>query len=62
MRRGNLFFIGLLSAIVTIISLNLAFGNSRHGFYRDHYGCYDRYDHRYHDSEHHKADSTRSNY
>lgn len=62
MRRGSLFFIGLVSAIVTIISLNLAFGNSRYGFYGNHYGCYDRVDHRYHNGDRYKADSTGRNY
>ena len=69
MKRGSLFFIGLISAIVTIIGLNFAFGNNynHHAFYRDHYGCSDRYDHRYRDKDHYekrqqKADSLNRNY
>jgi hypothetical protein len=43
MKRGGLFFIGLISAIATIISLNIAFGRS--GFYYDRYPYYGRYHH-----------------
>ena len=41
MKRGNLFFIGLLSAIITFISLTYALG--RPGFYYDRYHYYNRY-------------------
>ena len=70
MRRGSLFFIGLISAIVTIISLNVAFGRS--GYYYDRYPYYNRFHHcdgRYdrsnnerskHDRDQH-SDSTGSN-
>jgi hypothetical protein len=72
MKRGGLFFIGLISAIATIISLNIAFGRS--AFY-DHYKYYDRYHHCYHkyddrfrddknsnDDRRKGIDSTKSNY
>ena len=72
-RRGSLFFIGLISAIATIISLNVAFGRS--GFYNDrypyhnhyyHHRCYDRNDRdryeRDHENQHQQSDSTHSNY
>jgi hypothetical protein len=42
-RRGGLFFIGLISAIATIISLNIAFGRS--GYYYERYPYYNRYHH-----------------
>ena len=42
MKRGGLFFIGLISAIATIISLNIAFG--RPGYY-SHYPYYNRFHH-----------------
>lgn len=72
MRRGSLFFIGLLSAIVTITSLNIAFGRS--GYYHDrynHYGrfhdCDSRYDERYYNNKRErdkeqKTDSLNNNY
>lgn len=71
MRRGNLFFIGLLSAIITIVSLNYALG--RPGYFHDRYPfyhrhrCYDRYDDRYddryrNDQHQQQKDSTNSNY
>lgn len=41
MRRGRLFFIGLLSAIITIVSLNIAFG--RPGYYNRHFNRYERF-------------------
>lgn len=53
MRRGSLFFIGLISAIVTIVSLNFAFG--RPGYYYDrssYYGRYHHCDNRYNDEQH----------
>ena len=43
MKRGGLFFIGLVSAIATIISLNVAFGRS--GYHYDRYPCYNRFHH-----------------
>jgi hypothetical protein len=43
MKRGGLFFIGLLSAIATIVSLNIAFGRS--GYYYERYPYYNRYHH-----------------
>ena len=72
MKRGGLFFIGLISAIATIISLNIAFGRS--GFYNDRYPYYNHYHHcnercdrRYDDRSKHgndemKRDSSTSNY
>ena len=45
MRRGSLFFIALLSAVVTFISLNIAFG--RPGYYYERYPYYHRYHHYY---------------
>jgi len=71
MKRGGLFFIGLLSAIATIVSLNIAFGRS--GYYYERYPYYNRYHHcdkRYdrtrdersrqdHDRQ---SDSTKTNY
>ena len=68
MKRGGLFFIGLISAIATIISLNVAFG--RQGFYYKRYSYYNRfhncdepYDRNYERSKHDnlRSDST-SNY
>ncbi|MFT4156014.1 hypothetical protein [Parafilimonas sp.] len=57
MRRGGLFFIGLISAVITIISLNMAFG--RPGYYHNRFERYERfhrceghyYDHRYNDDK-----------
>jgi len=43
MRRGNLFFIGVISAVATIISLNVALGRS--GYYNERYPFYNRYHH-----------------
>jgi hypothetical protein len=70
MKRGGLFFIGLISAIATIISLNVAFGRS--GYYYEKYPYYNRFHHcdgRYdRDDERSKhdhdlrRDSTTSNY
>jgi hypothetical protein len=71
MKRGGLFFIGLLSAIATIVSLNIAFGRS--GYYYERYPYYNRYHHcndryyrnhderskQYHDRQ---SDSTKTNY
>jgi hypothetical protein len=73
MRRGSLFFIGVLSTIVTIISLNVAFGspgyfNERYPFYNRYHHCNSRYDDRYHDDKKYNdekqqtIDSTNSNY
>jgi len=70
-RRGGLFFIGLISAITTIISLNIAFGRS--GYYYDRNPYYSRYHHcdekydRDHDErpeqDHNRRnDSTNNNY
>jgi hypothetical protein len=70
MKRGGLFFIGLISAIATIISLNVAFGRS--GYYNERYpyysrfhhcdGRYDRYDERSKHDHDLRSDSTISNY
>jgi hypothetical protein len=70
MKRGGLFFIELISAIATIISLNIAFGRS--GFYNDRYPyynrfhrCDDRYDRRYDEQKRNSEmnkDSLNSNY
>lgn len=71
MKRGGLFFIGLLSAIITIISLNIAFGRSgyyydRYSYYNhyNHHRCYDGYDRDHYERQHQheRADSTNSNY
>ena len=43
MRRGSLFFIALLSAIITFISLNIPFG--RPGYYYERYPYFHRYHH-----------------
>ena len=64
MKRRRLFFIGLISAITTIISLNIAFGrsgyyNHSHSYYGRYYHCNDRYNNKnslYNEKEH-KADS-----
>ncbi len=70
-RRGGLFFIGLASAIATIISLNVAFGKpgyyyERYPYYNRYHHCSDRYDRNNdkrskHDRDQHN-DSTNSNY
>ncbi|MEP6684522.1 MAG: hypothetical protein ABJA35_14730 [Parafilimonas sp.] len=74
MRRGNLFFIGVISTVVTIISLNVAFGKS--GYYNEHYPFYNRYHNncnsryneryrdgkKYNDEKQQRIDSTNSNY
>ena len=54
MRRGNLLLIGVTSAVVTVISLNLAFGRSWN--YNDrYYGYHGRYCHeRYHGDDRQK--------
>jgi hypothetical protein len=73
MKRGGLFFIGLISAIITIISLNVALGRSgyyyeRYPFYNRYHHCNSRYDNRYrddennHDERQQRTDSTNSNY
>ncbi len=71
MKRGSLFFIGLISAIATFTGLNYALG--RPGYYYERYHSYnhrhcfdERYDRRYderydHDYQHH-SDSLHSNY
>lgn len=43
MRRGSLFFIGLIAAVITIISLNMAFG--RPGYYQNRFSRYERFHH-----------------
>ena len=71
MKRGSLFFIALISAIATIISLNMAFG--RTGYYNERYSYYSRYHHcdKRHNYDNDKkskrenslqTDSTNSNY
>ena len=66
MKRGSLFFIGLLSAIITIISLNFAFGRSWHynhyPYYARHHCYNERYDRGYNEQQNLNRDSTRSNY
>jgi len=69
MKRRGLFFIGLISAIITIVSLNLAFGRSGHyrhpGYYERGYHCDRKH---YNDIDRSKKDhtpyrdSTTSNY
>ena len=70
MKRGGLFFIGLVSAIATIISLNIAFGRSgyyydRYPYYHRFHPCDERYDRNYDNrsmrDRREKSDST-SNY
>ena len=69
MKRGGLFFIGLVSAIATIISLNIAFGRpgyySRYPYYNRFHHCDERfnrnYDERSKQDHRDKSDST-SNY
>jgi hypothetical protein len=67
--RGGLFFIGLLSAIITIISLNVAFGRSwnynHYGYGHRYYHCDDRYNKNHNHTQHDKnaqADSSTHNY
>ena len=66
MRRGRLFIIGLISAIVTIVSLNIAFG--RPPFYDRYRHCDYRYDRHYRDDKNYQnegrrqTDSLNSNY
>lgn len=70
MKRGSLFFIGLISAIVTVLSLNFAFGRSwryyeRYPYYSRYHNCDERYDRRYDDRQernHQRSDSSISNY
>lgn len=73
MRRGRLFFIGLLSAIVTIVSLSIAFGRpgyyyEGHSFYNRYHRCNYRDDRHYGDDKDHQnekrqqSDSLNSNY
>ena len=68
MRRGNLFFVALISATITFISLNMVFG--RPGYYYERYPHYNRY-HHYYDRQYDKDyqrnhesknDSVNSNY
>ena len=52
MKRGNLFFIALISAIATFSGLSYALGrpgyyNERYLYYNNHHHCADRYDNRY---------------
>jgi hypothetical protein len=67
--RGGLFFIGLLSAIITIISLNVAFGRSwnynHYGYGHRYNHCDDRYNKNHNQTQHDKnvqADSSTRNY
>lgn len=71
MKRGGLFFIGLISAIATIISLNVAFGRSgyhydRYSYYNRFHRCDGRHDRNYDERSKHdrdqRSDSTNSNY
>ena len=67
--RRSLFFIGLISAIITVISLNVALGRpgyyaERYPYYNRYHNCDDRYDKRNDDQrqrDHQQRDST-SNY
>ena len=68
MKRGGLFFIGLISAIATIVSLNVAFGRSgyyydRYPYYNHYHHCDERYDRNDARSKHDQhGDSTTTNY
>ena len=71
MKRGSLFFIGLISAIATFTGLNYALGRPGYYYeryhYYNHHHCYDdRYNNRYNEryDRNHKqgSDSTNSNY
>lgn len=67
MKRGNLFFIGLLSAVTTFISLTYALGrpgfyNNRYHYYNRYHHCYDNYDDRIYRNHQPYNDSTNSNY
>ncbi len=58
MKRGSLFFIAFISAIITIISLNVVLGrsgfyNERYSFYNRYHHCYNNYDQRYRDDKNH---------
>lgn len=66
-QRRNLFLIGLLSAVVTVVSLNIAFGSryQHYPFYKDYNGCYYRNNDRLHNNDHsnknqQKADSLKN--
>lgn len=54
MKRGGLFLIGLLSAVITVISLNAAFGRSYNYYnhYNSYHHCHNFYDNRYHNKNH----------
>lgn len=56
MKRGSLFFIGLVSAIITVISLNYAFGRS--AYYNDRYPYFNRY-HRCYDERYNRRNDGR---
>lgn len=68
--RRSLFFIGLISAIITVISLNVALGRSgyyydRYPYYSRYHNCDDKYNGRYDErnkGDHQRRDSTNSNY
>lgn len=66
MKRASLFLIGLLSAIITIVSLNYAFGKS--WFYNNHYSFHGYYYDCYHHNNQHThqkqsaPDSSEANY
>jgi hypothetical protein len=66
MKRGSLFFIGLLSAIITIVSLNFALGSSwhynRYSYYCRHHHYNERYDRRSEQDQNLNSDSTNNNY
>ncbi len=63
MRRGGLFFIGFISAVITIISLNMAFGrpdyyHNRFARYESFHHCDDHYyDHRNNDDKNPKNEN-----
>jgi len=54
MKRIGLFFIGLISAIITIVSLNIAFGSP------EHYGHLSYHEHGYSCDRKHHNDTGRS--
>lgn len=66
MKKGSLFFIGLISAIITIISLNFAFGSSwhynRYSYYCHHRYYNDRYEHSHQQKQNLNNDSIHNNY
>lgn len=66
MKRGSLFFIGLISAIITVIGLNFTFGSSwhynRYPYYWRYHSHNERYDRWHEQNQNLKNDSTHNNY